>query len=130
MRMKDMKGMWIKTALLSGLVLFVSKSCRTDKASSQSTGYKCSRKEGSRGRSIGSATMRSDGTIVLMLRAEGPDGIIGDSLVTYSPGDPYYKAVLEHLCGLKPGQSKQVPPWPDPPEAKPQKPRKPQKNRP
>lgn len=65
------------------------------------------------GGSIGSATMKEDGTIVLMLRAEGPGGMIGDALVTYTPDDPKYQETLDHLGGLKPGEEKPVPPWPE-----------------
>ncbi len=65
------------------------------------------------GKSIGSATMKEDGTIVLQLRAEGPGGMIGDALITYKPDDPKYKETLEHLGGLKPGEEKPVPPWPE-----------------
>jgi hypothetical protein len=63
--------------------------------------------------SIGSATMKEDGTIVLMLRAEGPGGMTGDALITYKPDDPKYQETLEHLGGLKPGEEKPVPPWPE-----------------
>ena len=62
---------------------------------------------------IGTATMQGDGAIVLSLRAEGPGGIVGDGQVTYRPSDPRYQEVLAHLGGLKPGQSKPVPPWAD-----------------
>jgi hypothetical protein len=57
--------------------------------------------------------MRPDGTIVVQLRAEGPDGTIGDALFTYPPSHERYQKVLDHLGGLRPGESKQVPPWPD-----------------
>ena len=62
--------------------------------------------------SIGSATMDADGTIVLQLRAEGPDAV-GDALLRYAKDHPEYAKVLQHLGGLKPGESKPVPPWPD-----------------
>ncbi len=66
------------------------------------------------GETIGSATMRADGTIVLMLRATDETGrMIGDGLLEYPPGHPQYREVLQHLGGLKPGESKFVPPWPD-----------------
>lgn len=66
--------------------------------------------------SIGAATMAADGTIVLQLRAvgTGPHPIIGDGRITYAPADPQYQAVLRHLGGLRPGETKPVPPWPDP----------------
>lgn len=60
--------------------------------------------------SIGSATMKPDGTLVLRLRAT--DGKrIGEGLFEYPPSHPQYKSVLEHLGGLAPGQEKPVPPW-------------------
>ena len=64
------------------------------------------------GASIGVATMKPDGTIVLQLRAQGPGGAIGDGLLTYSPGHERYQEILNHLGGLKPGESKLVPPFP------------------
>jgi len=63
--------------------------------------------------SIGEATMESDGTIVLLLRAEGPAGERGDALLRYSPSHREYQDVLKHLGGLKPGEKKPVPPWPE-----------------
>lgn len=62
--------------------------------------------------SIGSATMKPDGTIQLLLRAEG-GGAVGDALLTYPKTHPQYAEILRHLGGLKPGQSKPVPPFPD-----------------
>jgi hypothetical protein len=64
--------------------------------------------------SIGTATMRQDRTIVLDLIASGP-GLQGDGRLTYSPSDPNYAAILRHLGGLRPGEVKQVQPWPDQP---------------
>lgn len=61
---------------------------------------------------IGTTTMEKDGTIKLFLRAE-EEGIVGHGLLTYSPDDPDYTDVLEHLGGLSPGESKSVRPWPD-----------------
>ena len=63
--------------------------------------------------SIGSATMKEDGTIVLQLRAEGPNGITGDALLTYPPDHADYRKILDHVGGLEPGQEKPVPPFPD-----------------
>ena len=62
--------------------------------------------------SIGVATMEDDGTIVLVLRAEGPNAV-GDALLRYSKTDPKYDEILRHLGGLKPGESKPVPPFPE-----------------
>lgn len=63
-------------------------------------------------RSIGSATMTADGTIKLMLRAESASGAVGDALIVYPRGHAKYDYVLKHLGGLKPGESKPVPPFP------------------
>jgi hypothetical protein len=64
--------------------------------------------------SIGVATMDADGTIVLDLRATGPDGVRGDAQLRYPRDHKDYAAVLKHLGGLRPGESKPVAPWPDP----------------
>jgi hypothetical protein len=64
--------------------------------------------------SIGTATMLRDGTIVLDLRAEaGPSGPKGDARLTYPPGHPQYREILEHVGGLHPGETRNVPPWTD-----------------
>ena len=57
--------------------------------------------------------MLADGTIVLLLRAEGPGGAIGDGRLTYPKSHPDYQKIQSHLGGLKPGEHKPVPPWPD-----------------
>jgi len=62
--------------------------------------------------SIGTAFMEPDGTIRLKLRAEGANGLRGDAEVVYTKAHPSYAAVLAHLHGLEPGESKPVPPWP------------------
>ncbi|HEY3451045.1 MAG TPA: hypothetical protein VGK67_32105 [Myxococcales bacterium] len=61
--------------------------------------------------SIGSATMKEDGTIVMMLRATG-GGAVGDAMLTYPKSHPEYANILKHLGGLKPGETKPVPPFP------------------
>ena len=55
--------------------------------------------------------MLTDGTIVLDLRAsEG--GNVGHGRFTYPPDHPQYAMILRHLGGLRPGESKLVPPFP------------------
>ena len=61
--------------------------------------------------SIGRATMDADGTIVLQLRAESSGGALGDALLRYPPSHPQYRSILDHLGGLRPGETKLVPPW-------------------
>jgi hypothetical protein len=63
--------------------------------------------------SIGSAEMLADGTIKLMLRAEGSNGALGDSLFVYPPSHPQYEMIKKHLDPIRPGEHKQVPPFPD-----------------
>jgi hypothetical protein len=63
--------------------------------------------------SIGVAKMLADGTIVMSLRAEGPGGIVGEGQMRYPKSHPNYAEVLQHLGGMKPGEEKPVPPWPD-----------------
>jgi hypothetical protein len=36
----------------------------------------------------------------------------GDALLKYKPQDAEYRRILEHIGGLKPGETKPVPPWP------------------
>ncbi len=60
---------------------------------------------------IGVATMETDGTIVLQLRATAP-GVRGESRLTYPRTHEDYDAILTHLGGLRPGESKPVLPWP------------------
>jgi hypothetical protein len=72
------------------------------------------RKKGiGKGPPIGDAKMRDDGTIVLDLRAELPGGGHGLAREEYPRGHPDYADILEHLGGLRPGESKLVPPWPE-----------------
>lgn len=61
---------------------------------------------------IGVATLRDDGTIVLDLYARGP-GPSGTARAVYPPGHPQYDAVLAHVGGLRAGEQKLVPPWPE-----------------
>jgi hypothetical protein len=63
------------------------------------------------GGSIGAAKMLPDGTITLHLRAEHASAV-GDSLIQVGPSDPRHKEILAHVGGLRPGEEKQVPPWP------------------
>lgn len=55
--------------------------------------------------------MAKDGTIALQLRAQG-SGAVGDGLISYPPAHKGYKNILRHLGGLRPGESKPVPPSP------------------
>jgi hypothetical protein len=63
--------------------------------------------------SIGVATLKDDGTIVLRLRARSPSGALGEALLTYSPDHPRYRDILSHIGPIQKGQSVNVKPWPD-----------------
>jgi hypothetical protein len=65
---------------------------------------------------IGTATMLPDGTVHLDLRRAG--GLWVDGAKDYKPDDPNYAEVLQHIGGLKPGETKLVRPWPDRPTDK------------
>jgi len=63
-------------------------------------------------RSIGTATMLSDGTIVMDLRTSMDTGGAGHLTQKIKPGDMQYAQVLKQLGGLKPGQSKPITNYP------------------
>lgn len=58
--------------------------------------------------------MNPEGTITLRLRAEDTgSAAIGDAQFSFAPDHSDYHAIIEHVGGLAPGESKPVPPWPD-----------------
>ncbi len=61
---------------------------------------------------IGIAEMDERGVLDLRLSAASPYGF-GGSHFTYFPDDPEYDEVVRHLGGIRPGETKSVPPWPD-----------------
>jgi len=64
----------------------------------------------------GVATMQPDGTIKMRFRAPFPDcGGFAEGTLEYKPDSPDYQEVLRHIGGLRPGETKVVPPWPDEP---------------
>ena len=77
----------------------------------------CDRHEGGGGiavysveATIGVATMRPDGTIILHLRADMPSG--GEGYFEYPPGHRDYGAIMRHVGPLSPGKTVVVKPWP------------------
>ena len=62
---------------------------------------------------IGSAKMLPDGTLELMLRATDGKGMVGDALLKVAPRDKDYDMWLQHLGGMKPGEEKLIPPFPE-----------------
>jgi len=60
--------------------------------------------------SVGRAKMSDDGTITLQLRSLWPDPVAESELV-FAPDDPQYEEIKHRLGGIKPGESKPVPPF-------------------
>ncbi|MBR0682210.1 hypothetical protein GXW74_17090 [Roseomonas eburnea] len=60
---------------------------------------------------IGTARMEPDRTIVLDLIAR-QGGAMGDARLAYPPGHRDYDMILRHLGGLRPGETKPLPPFP------------------
>jgi hypothetical protein len=65
-------------------------------------------------RSIGMARMLEDGTILVGVPGPG-SGDRAQAVLTLRPGDTQYQPLFEHVGGLKAGETKPIPPWPDPP---------------
>jgi len=61
--------------------------------------------------SIGRATMDEEGTIILDLRAVGPNGETGNARLVYPKTHLQYDEILKHLGGLKTGENKPVMPF-------------------
>ena len=59
---------------------------------------------------IGDATMADDGTIVMNTRRTAD----GSGIIKYRVSEPHYKEVLDHLGGMRPGETKLEPAWDDP----------------
>lgn len=135
---KDVQDVFITKLALEGRLLIVSNERGTDYAldlktlrvhSRQSAGgvsassrdtaapddLGCA-KEGDTpdaSRSIGIVTMLPEGTLRLQLRAELRGGTVGDSVLLVKPGEKSYEETIRHVGGIKIGESKQVPPWPN-----------------
>jgi len=60
---------------------------------------------------VGTITMFADRSIELKMRSL-PPGPIAEALFRYKPGDAKYKESIDHVGGLKPGETKMLPPWP------------------
>ena len=65
--------------------------------------------------------MLPNGTILVGVRGPEPDGQL-QAVLMVEPGDTTYQPIIEHVGGLKPGETKSIPPWPDPPQSKDGKP--------
>ena len=61
--------------------------------------------------SIGTATMLKDGTVIYYQRFKTNDA--GEQLIParFPPGSPGYQDAIQHIGGIKPGESKPIPPY-------------------
>lgn len=64
--------------------------------------------------SVGMAEMKDDGTLYLHLRTETGDGTVGEALMIVPKDDKRYRDMLDHLSGMKPGETRPIPPFPEP----------------
>src|ERR1700742_3162604 len=64
--------------------------------------------------SIGVARMLADGSIMVGVAGPG-SGDRAQAILTLQPGDTQYQPLIDHVGGLKPGETKLIPPWPDSP---------------
>ena len=60
---------------------------------------------------IGAATLRVDGILELLLRAESDDGIVGQAFLVLEPTHADYSMWLTHLAPLQAGEARLVPCW-------------------
>src|SRR5215467_4757689 len=68
------------------------------------------------GGSVGVATMLANGTILIGVGGSGP-GARAQAVLEIHPGDTNYQMIIDHVGGLRPGETKPIPPWPDQPAA-------------
>jgi len=64
--------------------------------------------------SVGVATMLTNGTILVGVGGDGP-AARAQAVLEIHPGDTNYQMIIDHVGGLKPGETKPIPPWPDQP---------------
>jgi hypothetical protein len=103
-RLRVMKSLWLQLLLLALVVFHMGlHACAAAQA------LKTEEPQGS----IGVATMKDDGTIVLRLRAKTPHGGVGEGSLIYPPTHPEYKKILSHIEPIRKGQTVPVRPWPD-----------------
>jgi hypothetical protein len=95
--------------MLSGLLLAFTSAGSAQFRSPDQSGESKEKTEPS----IGVATMKDDGTIVLRLRATTTQGSVGETSLVYPPSHPDYQKILAHIGPIRKGQTVPVKPWPD-----------------
>jgi hypothetical protein len=61
---------------------------------------------------IGQAQMAADGTLTLDLESVECDGSRAMGRIVIQPSDPRYRATLDHIGEIRPGETRPVRPWP------------------
>lgn len=62
---------------------------------------------------IGIASMPADRMITVILRAQNGKSSVGNAAFFMNPDHKDYQKTIQHVGGLKPGQSKPYPAWPE-----------------
>ena len=63
--------------------------------------------------SIGSVSMKEDGTLVFILRADSGNSLVGGGYFEIKREDQNYEMYLSHVSPISSGEEKSVKPWPD-----------------
>ena len=66
--------------------------------------------------SVGVAKLHEDETLEVLLRASDENAKekrLGDAMFFYKKDQKEYQDIINHVGGLKPGESKPIPPWLD-----------------
>lgn len=101
--------------LLVFLFLFIT-SCggeKRDESREKITEKSDNGENGEKIKSVGTALLKDDGTIILVLGTGGATDQKASILVQYKPKDKEYQKIIEHVGGLKAGEAKNIPPWPE-----------------
>lgn len=109
-------GNRLPAIVIAGTVLMAGAGCSVQPARTADKGLEQGReavKPASTEDAIGSARQEVDGTLVLDLRAEGPDGIIGHAQLRYPPSDKDYTMISRHLGPIPTDGFVLVKPFPD-----------------
>jgi hypothetical protein len=62
---------------------------------------------------VGTANMDAAGIVYLRLRSVD-HGMVAEAMKVVKPTDSDYADIVKHLGGIKPGESKPIPPFPEP----------------
>jgi hypothetical protein len=97
--------------LAGALLILVANVCE---ARTKTHMVKSGRVHREQSATIGVATQDADGTYILQLRAQSPDGTRGDALIRYPRDDPHYAEIARHIGPVPAGKWVGVKPFPAP----------------